>query len=180
MKIYVQWALRQARDWQLRDSSEWATLPRKADQQNTGPVANNVLDNNPGWLLALNVQGVEFVNDHTVVEDLNDGSGGIRVTVWSDNPTTSPPGFREAQVWTFLPLAPDSRFGGALNTRQSRVVYPEAGKMADWASPPELTTVRTWAEFLVPSTPAVHGIWVSDATWNAHIAARTQHGWREW
>lgn len=177
MKLYLQWALRTARDWQLSDSSEWSNLPRKADPVRSSPIPDNQLDNNPGWLAALNVQGVEFGYDHTVVTNLTDGSGGIVVTIWNDNPTTSPPGKRVAQGWTVLPLAPDSKFGGALNTRQSRVVYAEDQTLY---SPNENTVVRPWSEFVVPAAAPVHGIWVTDAKWAQHLAARTERGFRDW
>lgn len=189
MKVFVQWATRQARDYQLSDSSAWATLPSKAAQDRATPIPTNQLDNAPGWIADLGVQGVSFGgNDHYAVEDVTDGSGGILVTTWNDSAVFAPLGSRYAAVWTILPLAPDARFGGALNTRQSRVIYPE--RPAAWnrwvnLMPIESTELREWSEFETTVLPRVlpiarHGIWVTDTQWAAYEGARTTHGWREW
>jgi hypothetical protein len=179
LKIYVQWALRNVRDYQLRDSSEWSSLPFKADPQLSGPTGDSLLDNAPGWLAGVGIQGIDFSGyDHTVVEDLQDGSGGILVSVWQDNLTTNPPGSRFAQVWTILPLAPDDRFGGALNTRQTQVIYTEGAiPPMPW---PQGTVYAAWSGFSAPLALARHGIWLSDAKYTQLVAARSSRGWREW
>lgn len=189
MKIFIQWATRQARDYQLFDSASWSTLPSKPYQDRSTPIAQNQLDNAPGWIADLGVQGISFGGeDHYAVQDINDGSGGINVTTWSDSTVWAPLGSRYAAVWTILPLAPDARFGGVLNTRQTRLIYPERPTAWDkWAGimPIENTELREWSEFEATVLPIItplvrHGIWVTDAQWSALTAARSSHGWREW
>jgi hypothetical protein len=188
VKIYVQDALRTARDYQLRDSSEWATYPFKPLEQRATPAGPQQLNNTRGWVISVGVQGIDFEADHVAVQDLNDGSGGIKVTIWDDSPIFRPLGSRTAQVWTLLPLAPDSRFGGAMNTRQSRVVYAEQPyAYPHWQGlmPVENTVLKEWPEFETTVLPTVaplarHGIWITDDLWLQHLQARTQRGWRDW
>lgn len=181
--IYVQWARRTPQDYQPFGSESWATTPAKADPSRGSTYALNQLDNQPGWVAELSVQGVAWNEDHYHVRDLTDGSSGIVVTAWTDTePFVTQAGGRQAQVWTILPLAADGRFGGALNTRQSRVVYADGEALTRWQSAPaENTVVQPYAAFVAPPAAEVrHGIWLADAAWTAHVNARTAHGWREW
>lgn len=177
MRVLLQWTQRNPRDWVAIDSAAWAALPDlgvPAEGQVGGE--NDV----PGWVHSLNCQGVSFVGDHYAVEHLPDG---CRVTVWWDDLDSYPDGQWYARRWTFLPLAPDPRFGGAINTRQSQVVYaqPEAMALFDAAGPVENTEYRPWGEFVLPPSLAVrHGIWVTDGLNLAHERAQSPHGWREW
>jgi hypothetical protein len=127
------------------------------------------------------VQGVVFTHDHCAVEPLGDGSDGVRVTIWNDNPAESPPGRREAQVWTILPVAPSRRHGGVLNTRQYRVVYAERPTIyARWEEimPVQNTELRDWVEFVPPPEAITrHGVWMNDAAWDRHVGERTRSGW---
>ncbi len=177
MRLYLQWTLATPQDWLALDLDTsgplrrvWEKLPAKAE-----PVGGEIIDNLPGWGFDLNVQGVTFGgHDHYTVRPI---AGGLEVTVWDDDPAEFPPGQREAQVWTFLDPAPDPAFGGAVNTRQSRVVYTEQpGKHA----PDARTTIRPWSQFVIPTSLVLHGIWVTDALLNQHVAVRQPHGWREW
>jgi hypothetical protein len=185
MQVYLQWARRNPSDYIPIGSESWVTQPTKGDMQTSEPVPDSTLNQQPGWVCDLSVQGVSFGgSDHYHVADLGNGSGGVVITIWNDNPAYSPPGNRQASVWTILPLAPDDRFGGALNTRQSRVVYADTeryGTIWDPDNLPENTVLRPWSEFVPPLSADVrHGIWMSDAKFDQHIAARTIHGWREW
>jgi hypothetical protein len=185
MKVYVQWAQRNARDWALVDSGAWGNAAQKPRPPSGGTVSGGVvLDQTPGWVAQLNVQGVLFGADVYAVEDLTDGSGGIRVTAINDDPAglPAPTGWRNAQVWTFLPLFNDPGHGFQLNTRQSFVEYGEPAYLA--GLPPAVdirTAVRPWTDFVYPSaTVQRFGIQLTDAQWAALLAAQTQHGWREW
>lgn len=181
MQIWVQWARRNPQDYQPLGSEGWAGTASKADPSRGTPYALNELNQQNGWVAELNVQGILFGSDHYHVVDLTDGSLGIVVTAWSDTLPLSPVGKRLARVWTILPLAPDARLGGQINTRQSQVVYAEGDVYASLlASPPQNTVVRPWAEFVPPPATATrHGIWLTDPAWDAHVAARTAKGWRD-
>lgn len=182
MQIYVQWARRNPQDYQPIGSESWSLTAQKADPTRGTPYELAELNQQPGWVAELSIQGIAFEGDHYHVKNLVDGSNGIVVTSWTDSPTFGPVGKRYAAVWTILPLTPDARFGGALNTRQLLTIYAEGARYQDYSTTPrENTTVKTWAEFVPPPAAEVrHGIWLSDAAWNAHTAVRTTHGWREW
>lgn len=173
MKVLVQWANAAPSDYIEIDSTEWATLPRKPV-----PVGGETVDNTPGWLFDVMVQGISFAGaDHYHVKDV--AGGGVKVTAWWDDSEDQPPDQFKAEVWTLLPLAPDPRLGGAINTRQSRVIYAAPGMMARLNKNVENTEFRPWSEF-VPPDHACHGIWVPDRNVPRHEDAQTPHGWREW
>lgn len=183
MRLYVQWARRNVLDWQLADSDTWTSLPSKPAVE---PGTTPPLTNTNGWIAGLSCQGVDFSgSDHFHAR--SDGDAAI-VTVWNDGPVYNPPGQREAHVWRFDPLTPDPRIGGELNTKQSRTVYGEPGALVRLGYPigeyPDLSTpmiVRDWADFVPPLASEVrHGVLMTDADWEAHLARRTMHGWREW
>jgi hypothetical protein len=109
----------------------------------------------------------------------------LRYYLWNDDPVDYPPGERFAEVWTFKSLAPDPRFNGALNTRQSRVVYSDKGgrlwKVFAANGPVENTTYLDWSLFPKPDEAITrHGIMVSDKLNEAHEKKYTIRGWREW
>lgn len=175
MRLYVQWVKAVAEDWQPIDLSSnpraWRDLPKKAK-----PVSTSLLDLAAGWVSALNFQGVVFegYDCYAVVPITN----GLRVTVWNE---TTNPLEQEAQVWDVLTLAPDSRFGGALNTRQSRTIYASAEARANWPESVELTTFRPWAEFTPPQAVVTrYGKSAPDLLWEQHRTVREHHSWREW
>jgi hypothetical protein len=129
----------------------------------------------PGWVNAINVQGVNFEADHYAVEDIPDG---CKVTVWNDDLTDRPATEFYAAEWTFLTLAPDETIGGLYNTRQSQVVYIGSGLSIE-SSPDRV--VKPWAEFILPDSSLVrHGIWMSDTDFALTVESRTLKGWREW
>lgn len=161
------------------DSSQWQSLSKKGV-----PGRLNFISNKPGWVNALNVQGVGFdAYDHYAVEELKDGSGGIRVTVWNDDPKDWPEGDKHARVVTILPLAPDERFGGAWNTKQFTKIFtqPQAMRFFGGGHPVENTEFLLWERFREPPEHLVrHGIWLKDKLFDRHIESQTLHGWREW
>lgn len=175
MRIYVQWATSQPEDWTPVDISSVADvrrLPRKA-----APRGGEKLDRKPGWINALNYQGVIFHGyDHVAIE-YNPILDTAVITGWQDDPDDFAADQLWATQWTFLPPVPDPAAGGRVNTRQSRVVFgsPEATKNF----PPR--EVRSWEEFVrPPAEVTLHGVWMSNELYTAHMAAQSAHGWREW
>jgi len=181
MRVLVQWTKASPEDWvelDVRNSGPfrraWENLPAKQV-----PVGGETIDNTPGWIYNVNIQGVEFAGfDHYTGRPLDNG---VEVTAWNDDPVDYPPGQRFAHVWTFLPLRPDPRYGGQLNTEQyltvfdERVPSPHSGQMTSGGP----VIVRPWSEFVVPSTKAIHGIWVPDTLAAAHRSVRSLRGWRD-
>lgn len=173
MKIYVQWTQAEAGDWLEMDSHAWAAQARKPV-----PQGGEMIDDSEGWIYALNVQGVTFeAFDHYAIEPIP--GNGCRVTVWQDDPEDFAPEEMFAQVWEFLPPAPDERLGGRMNTRQSLTIYagnPSRYSQSDIMAEP----AKPLDEFVPPHEHARHGITVPEKQVQAHRAVRSPHGWREW
>jgi len=174
MRLLIQWTLKEPANWVPLDSSAWASLPKLRE-----PPPGKTGDKNvkPGWVYDLNVQGVRFSgNDHYAVEET--GGGAIRVTVWNDDPDDWPEGSKYARVWTLLPLAPDDKLGGAINTKQVQILYAQ-----DAAKFP---TALPWEDFfpirnaLLAAGLERHGVWVSDPKSEELLAAQEPWGWRHW
>jgi len=116
MKLFVQWATRKARGWTEIDSSEWLVLAKKPL-----PVGGEKIDNKPGWLNDVCVQGMcSGTADHVAIEEIGDA---ICLTLWNDDPEDYKPGEYFARVLTFHPLRPDPELGGAVNTHIESVIY---------------------------------------------------------
>lgn len=116
MKLLVQWATAHARDWTEIDSADWAGLPKKSV-----PVGGELIDDVPGWLFDVCVQGMcSGTGDHVAVEHLGDS---VRLTVWKDDVEDYTPDELFARVLTFHPLKPDAKLGGAINTDIESVIY---------------------------------------------------------
>lgn len=181
MKVLIQWTKANPEDWievDVRNSGPfrraWENLPAKPL-----PVGGEAIDNAPGWLFTINVQGVDFSGfDHLTGRPTDTG---VEVTAWNDDPDDYPPGERFAQVWDFRPLRADPRYGGALNTEQYLTVYDErvpspfTGQVTSGGP----VVVRPWSEFVIPTTRTIHGIWVSDELAASHRNVRSSRGWRE-
>jgi hypothetical protein len=148
--------------WQEIDSSGWPAF---------------VAANAGGFVNAINVQGVGLSGDHYHVEDL--GADGCRVTMWNDDPGDWATKDFRAEVWHFRRLAPDARFGGRLNTRQTITIYAPPGNFEHTRSARENTTVMDWSAFVVPS-PAMDGVWLSDRQYDKHRSAQTRKTWHDW
>jgi hypothetical protein len=173
MKVFVQHARSNPRDWEEIDSAEWATLPKKP----LPPAA--IHDDAPGLVHAINIQGLIFSGyDHYAVEHLADG---VRITAWSDE--SKPEGEKFALAWTMLRLAPDARFGGAYNTRHAQMVYAQADVKAryDALGQIENTQVVGWEWFAPPPEQDVrHDPHVSMAESDRHHGVLAHRGWMEW
>jgi len=174
MKVLVQWSAEGPRDWIEVDSSDWQRIPARPI-----PQGDEVIGNQPGWVHALNVQGLVFTGaDHYAVEDLPDG---CRVYAWQDDPEDAGLQDRVSCVATILHCAPDPLLGGAVNTRQQFDVYLGSNVRAQWPTERQHTTYHRIEDFPVPP-PQLHrhGVWTSDELHDDHAAKRAIRGWREW
>jgi len=173
MKILVQWAKDAPGDWEEVDSRHWHRSPSKPDPTGLGLGLNNT----PGWVHALNVQGIVFsAADHYAVEHVDDEE--IRITTWNDDPSWVNPGEREAHVWSVRTLAPDPSMKGAINTRQSVEHYAEPVALARYTALD--IPCHPWADFVSPVASVVrHGKYTSDALHESHRGTRRLVGWRE-
>ena len=177
MRVLIQWTRANPTDWEVLEmtsNTQWRGLPKKAE-----PVGGEVIDDTPGWVYALNVQGVEFSGyDHYSVA-MN--GAGLDVTIWNDDPADHPGEFR-AMRWTMLLPTLDGRYG-QINTRQTLTVYDERTP-SPWVGVETSggpVTVLPWTDFGPPQANLTrHGIWVDEALRVAHEAVRTKRGWREW
>lgn len=178
MRVYVQWTTLTPSDWQpydLNRTQDVRSLPRKS-----APTAASVLDETPGWVSGVNLQGVVFEGfDHYAVDF---GASVLIVRVWNDDPRSGyDVGKRWGQVWTFAPPAADPKLGGAINTVQSVTWYGEAQSEAVLNTVGSGIVFQPWSAFTVPASNITwHGFQVSDALWAAIRATRTMRGWREW
>lgn len=185
MKICLQWATTSPTDYLEFDlpvsgagANRWRNLPKKPV-----PVTGAVLDALPGWYADLCIQGVQFTSwDHLAAQAI---SGGLRITAWNDDLEDFPVGTRHAQVWEFYELRPDPAVGGRTNTHQLLTVYAEdpalAAVFAGQTTTGGPVVVRPWSEFVAPASAlTIHGVWMTDAQWEAHVAAKRPRGWREW
>jgi len=133
---------------------------------------------------ALCVQGVVIDGfDHYSVEPVE--AGVVKVIVWNDDLDDWPVGQRWAREICFRHLAvdPDPRFGGALNTCQTHVIYAEAAIRptleAAYAGNSKVE-FKDWSEFDPNRSNPMEGQWVTDAQHAAYQKKQTVHGWRTW
>lgn len=174
MKLLVQWARSQPGGWEEVEASQWRHLPKRPDP--TGQPHG--VDHRPGWIAQVNIQGLVPTADHYAVEHVDDET--LRLTLWFDDPSYVTDGYY-AVVWTIKTLAPDPKHGGAINTRQSAVVYAEGDAYDRFAnkSGGGWPDVRPWSEFVPPAEEHVrHGKQLSDEQWEAHQQATPLRGWR--
>ena len=195
MHLYIQHALAHPTDWQRIEAGEWKNLPAKP-----APDGSEIIDDTPGWVHAVNVQGVIFQRDHIAVQPYR---GGIRVTAWNDDPEDWSDDDMDAVVWTFDRPAHDPNIG-TVNTVQHLTVYAQGANAERWAQ--QSTTggpviVKPRSDFRLPPVNLIrHGVWlpspkpVTPASVNerhrgifpdddgvkAHRLARAEHGWEEW
>lgn len=174
MRVYIQWSTQTVADWVAYDITgmrDIRSLPKKPS-----PSDSPIIDNQLGWVCAVNIQGVVFEGyDHIGF----DAAGSeIIVTCWNDDPVDFPAGSRWGQVWRLDFPAPDVAVGGLINTRQTVTWYCEAGSYPVSIG---LTSYRPYSEMVFPnSNNTIHGVWLPDTKYDEHVSARTLHGWREW
>lgn len=177
MKIGYQWATATPQDWSDIDSKDWAKLPDKGE-----PIGGEVIDDTPGYVYQVNVQGVCYTGDKYAVRDMP-GTDDCEVFCINDDPDDYDPLDFYAHVWTFQPLAPDPDKGGAINTRQSHIIYaaPRAFERFQTLGPVENRILLPWSDFEYPPENLIrHGIWLPDQLSDLHGTARSLRDWREW
>jgi hypothetical protein len=109
-RVLIQWAAKNqdgtVSDWTeyfFTNMSDVRAVPKKPE-----PSDSPIIDDQPGWIAAVNIQGVVFMADHVGFNI--DGQGRLVVGKWNDDPVDWPflngDGF--GWVYTFDSLAPDS------------------------------------------------------------------------
>jgi hypothetical protein len=180
VKVYIQWTKANPEDWEEYDFTpktieKWARLPKKAI-----PHPESVIDNNPGWIFAINCQGIVMKGyDHYAIEPTSDlrWGWGLKFTLWQDDPEDFPEGTRWATVWELFEPGHDDVVGQT-NTRQRRTIFSE-----DNSGHPALTGGEywPWKIFVPPQVEkTAHGVWVSDRLFDGHKEVVSDHHWREW
>lgn len=151
--------------WKQVDSSAWAGL-------------------NSFTCHALCIQGVTIDGfDHYSVEPIEPGV--VRAVVWNDDEDDWPEGQKWAREIYFRHLAPDAdpRFGGAINTNQTQVIYAQAGikPILEAAySGNSRIEIKDWTDFDTNRANPMQGQWVTDAQHAAHQDKQSVEGWRTW
>lgn len=181
MHLYYQGATQTPQDWTridlLATPNAWRQLPKK-----TNPGYEVVtLDNNPGWIYAVNCQGIVFSWCEQIAVEVV--SNALVITNQYTNPNWYPSGWRYAQVWQLNGVRSDARFGGRLNTDQYVTYYAEADMLAYLQSlgPLQNTTLKTYAEFKRPNENVIrYGPNLTLEQASALDSAQTFHGWEEW
>ncbi|KKL49361.1 hypothetical protein LCGC14_2316260, partial [marine sediment metagenome] len=188
MKVCYQPTLARPKDRVEIDSADWHLTPKRSV-----PVGGEVIDQQPGHIHEVCIQGMSSTGDHHVVKDLPNGE--CLLTSWTNDPDDDPghPSARptdplehwfHAQEIHFRPLAPDSKLGGAINTNISRVIYGGKGFLGDWnkrIGPVKNTILKPWSDFILPPENITrHGIWVPDKLEELHKEVRSLADWRAW
>lgn len=203
MKIFVQWATDDPMAaLQELDSSEWDALPKRP-----APVGGELIDDQPGWVRSLNIQGITPHKDHYCVEDMPNGS--VKMTHWNDDPDDWTPEEFIAEETIIRPLKMQfNEVHGKeiLNTDHHVIIYADPSR---WDKFNHLVSdsieLKTWAEFVIPgqnktmaqlndqqkaaiyknNNKVRHGVWLPDSLNNAHEivmkkSSKVKRGWREW
>jgi hypothetical protein len=177
MRLYVQWTTDPPGDFEPLDIRDWRGL-RKRDV-----VRDALIDADPGWVMALNVQGVVFNGfDHYAVVERG---RQLVVTVWNDDTGDEWFTGNGAQVWRFsLPSKRRAHGQSAemFDTEQYLDIYTDdEERAAIWRTRTTTggpVTVHPWADFVEPDPRDVrHGIMVEDQAYYDHRDKRTPHHW---
>jgi hypothetical protein len=121
--------------------------------------------------------------DHYSVEPVE--AGIVKVIGWCDDPDDWPVGQRWAREICFRHLAPDPdpRFGGAINTCQTQVIYADTGIKAAFEAAyagNSKVEIKDWTDFDPNRSNPMEGAWVSDEAHAAHQAEQSVESWRTW
>lgn len=191
MKILVQWATDPPGDWQEIESRDWTALPKKPEPPvDRSPIYDDneavmgfigtgvVIDDQPGWVNRVCVQGVSFFGDHIAVLHYPDEKF-IEIYCWNDDLGDYLPEELYASIWRFYPLLTKP----ILNTRQhcTRFIHSsllnDAPKMETTGG---LVQYQDYDDFVIPDDSLVrHGIWMTDVL-NNELRAFAPMGWRRW
>lgn len=173
MRVYVQWAKSVAGDWEEHDSSNWSSLPSKGP-----PGSNPAVDNSPGWLNALNIQGA-IVEGFDRVAVIHSEENWIDVWAVNDDPVDWSEATRYARKVRIYPLQPDSELDGAISTRFEQTIYTDDPIFS--AAPVQNTTVEPWSNAVMPDVSEFrYGVMLKNGLFMQHQAAQSRHTWREW
>lgn len=178
MKIHIQWALATPSSYVAFDLSvrnQIRNIPSKA-QPATGSLPT--LDNSPGWVNAINCQGIVFEGfDHYGLA-YDASTRKVTLSGWAD---TSAGGFPYATTWEMWFPKGDPRLAGRMNTDQRGTQYATAGspQAAFYDSAGLVWT--PFAQFVAPAAQATrHGVLMTDERYAAHRAARVEPTWVDW
>lgn len=196
MNIYVQWATNPSSGWAKVKSKDWKNLPKKNEpDKNRSPITsaplsdggevigfnndNEIVDEQPGWVNSVVIQGVRLIGDHIAIED--DGQCVIAY-VWDDDPGDWSEDDFFAQIWKFYPIEDK---GGETNTKQFLEVFAN-GDNAQRYKNVETTggkvKIYPYNEFenRKPSQDKIrHGVWQEQELFNVSMNIDIP-GWREW
>jgi len=105
-KVLIQWATATAADWveyTFTSMSDVRAVPKKPE-----PSDSPLIDDEPGWIAAVNIQGVVLTGDHVGFN--LDGQGRLVVGKWNDDPADWPFLDRDGfgLLYTFDSFAPDN------------------------------------------------------------------------
>lgn len=173
MKVLIQWATSTPLDWveyDIRSSRDVEALPRKPV-----PDGTEAIDDEPGWITAINIQGVVFLGmDHVAIDVV---AGTLMVRTWNDDPEDHDGAFI-GQLWTFKDPAPDPSIGGRMNTRQTVEWYATPGSLPERNG---ILDLKPWAHFQHGAPQRTwHGVWLEDAHFEQHRSRQAVRGWHEW
>ena len=188
MKVLFQWAQQDAQPLIQIDALDWANIASRAEPA-LGQLGGT--NNAVGWINDVIIQGVHFNgSDHVAIQPLLvNGEIGIQATSIWDDPIDYPPGERRARAFTFLPLAASPLLGGAINTRQTQIIYAEGARYNSLLlNPPTGVLVLPWAGFVYPSNNITrHQVLLPDDLYAEHLLASRSFGsdpstwgWRDW
>ena len=196
MLVAVQWTQTTPKNWinfelNKNTAKAFAALAKKPVPPVTGVVP---LDNQPGWIFDLCIQGVHFYGfDHVAVVPFQD-QDALKIWCWNDDvedddPSSTP--YKWGEYWELFNPAPDKRlpknaFGThPVNTVQHKTIFTEVEGLSDFSE--QLTTsgpveIKLWEEWVMPPEEMTfHGVWVRDtALWQKHFDVRSKRDWREW
>ena len=178
MKVLIQWSRLNPIGWEEINSIDWPTLKAKDE-----PIGGEIIDDDPGWLFDLNIQGNRFYGaDHYHVEEFQ---GFVRVTAWGDDPKDYPPNEFWAVVYDIYPLSTDGTKNGAINTKiritrycSNQIELDRQSETADGS----LVINHPWIDFVPPSVNVIHGIWLPKDLLQTHLDVRSVKSWwgKEW
>ena len=177
MRLYVQWALKEPKDWVAIDSTQWSNLPKG----NTPTSETELPESEKLYINQINIQGVAFrTYDHYAIHD--DRTGCVKITCWNDDLEDHDGDFY-AVVWTFCNPRYDP-IVGCVNTVQSWITFvqsKERRKNIESYNIANLKYLGSWEEFEEPEPELTrHGIWMPDDLFEHSLEVVTPHGWYEW
>ena len=185
MKICYQFTTDRPGDYLEVDSSSWEDIAKRdvVDSPYDGDARHGArIDGGGGWIYALHVMGMIYKGfDHYAIQHLS--GGRCKLIAWKDDPRSWDAGDFWAREQTFWPLGPDHRLGGGINSKSTSRVFAAPNMLEHWGSrgPIERLTLHPWSDFVPPPENVTrHGIYVSDALANEHVAAYRPRGWRSW